>query len=108
MANNSEATNESGFCGANDCRQPSVDELFGLVALDKSSTLALNAESLAIDTDYFPNIRRTSGESQYWSSDIPYVRNQPYYNYLVNFNNGAVQSLYDFTPMGALLVRGSK
>lgn len=108
IANYIEATNESGFCGANDWRQPSLDELFGLVALDKSSTLALNAESVAIDTNYFPHIRRTSGDAQYWSSDLPYVRNQPYYNYFVNFNAGSVQSLYDFTPMGALLVRGSK
>jgi Alpha-tubulin suppressor and related RCC1 domain-containing proteins len=51
------AVNQLGWCGARDWRLPTSDELFSIVALDRSNP--------AIDTDYFP--KTTTSWS--WSSN---------------------------------------
>jgi hypothetical protein len=52
-----QAVNAAGWCGAKDWRMPTVDELAGITALDRSDP--------AIDTAYFPN---TNEYANFWSS----------------------------------------
>jgi hypothetical protein len=108
------AANEAGFCNANDWRLPTLSELFDLTLLE-SNVMYDQGISVNIDTNYFPNIIRAAdninngGRASYWTSDIPYIQNQRYYNYFVNFTGGGdFKFLYQHEQFGVILVRGTK
>lgn len=66
--------NSLSFCGANDWRLPTVDELLGIVSFDRVEP--------AIDTDYFPFTRHR----KYWSDN---------YVWTVGFNSGSTNRGYN-------------
>ncbi len=59
------AVNAQGLCGFDDWRMPSIQELAGLMDFGRGGI-----DDIAIDTDFFPNIR--NGSRNYWSGS-PFV-----------------------------------
>lgn len=80
-----QAVNAQGWCGANDWRMPSLNELFGLGALDRINP--------AIDSVYFPNTPAT----WYWSASPAGVDGYAWYIFtsygLISWNPKAEKGL---------------
>lgn len=89
-----EALNEAGYCGFNDWRMPSRDELGSISDPRKTSTPP------SINTDYFPNTR--GGE--YWSAnDYQFHWDTAW---VWNFGNGLDRVEWKSSPRYLRLVRG--
>jgi len=69
-----QAVNAAGWCGYNDWRLPTVDELSDIASLDRYNP--------AIDTDYFPNTQ----SAWYWSSSPVAISGDDAWD--VYFDNG--------------------
>ena len=86
-----QAVNAAGWCGAKDWRMPTLDELEGIVALDRVNP--------SIDTTYFPN----TPAIWYWAGSAAGVSDYAWYVYYT-------QGMYSWNPKSKAglvrLVRG--
>jgi hypothetical protein len=87
--------NAVGWCGKSDWRMPTVEELIGIVAFDRSWP--------SIDTAYFPN---TPSDSVVWSgSPLAFISDVAWY---VNFNIGYSNDFERSYSGQVRLVRGGQ
>jgi hypothetical protein len=90
-----QAVNAAGWCGHNDWRMPTVEELGGITSLDRSSP--------AIDTVYFPATQQFGS----YGSSSPYASNDNL-AWSVDFNLGGEGTGSKFGVFFVRLVRGGQ
>lgn len=91
-----QAVNAENFCGYNDWRMPTVNELMSITALDRSNPTP------AIDSMFFPNAL----PAEYWSaSPCNWYSNDAWF---VSFYRGENQTFQKSWPFYVRLVRGGQ